>query len=365
MTTIVFRQGATGASGVKNDPLTAAELDANFANLNTYKVEQNELGAILPAATGATGYDGYVRYNPASGQAEIYSNNAWSKFQGATGYTGATGPQGIQGASGATGFQGASGSTGLTGATGTQGINGASGFVGSNGATGVQGASGATGAQGATGPGGTGSIGASGVNGATGPQGIQGASGSTGLTGATGPSGATGISGASGVNGASGFVGSNGATGVQGASGATGPSGTSSVTDDITSNVSYYPMMSDVTSGSPTASYVSSSGLYFNPATGTLNSTIFNSLSDASVKTDVQTVTNAVEIVNKLNGVSFKWTQTGNKSYGIIAQELEQVIPELISEFDGLKSVNYSGITAFLINAIKELDARVKELESK
>jgi len=134
--------------------------------------------------------------------------------------------------------------------------------------------------------------------------------------------------------------------------------------DDTTTNSNvYYPGMANTTSGAWTAATVSSTKLYFNPSTGTLNSTNFNSLSDINYKEEITQIENAVSTVLKLNGVNFKWKENGKKSYGVIAQELEKILPELVSG-DVVKTVNYSGIIAFLINAIKELDARLTQIES-
>ena len=58
------------------------------------------------------------------------------------------------------------------------------------------------------------------------------------------------------------------------------------------------------------------------------------------------------------------WSETGKKSYGVIAQEVEKVLPEIV-EGQETKTVNYSGIIPFLINSIRELDERVKKLENK
>jgi hypothetical protein len=60
--------------------------------------------------------------------------------------------------------------------------------------------------------------------------------------------------------------------------------------------------------------------------------------------------------------VSFTWKDNGNTSYGVIAQELEQVLPALVSGED-IKTVNYDGLIAFLLKAVQEMDARIKELE--
>jgi hypothetical protein len=74
-------------------------------------------------------------------------------------------------------------------------------------------------------------------------------------------------------------------------------------------------------------------------------------------------------LVRQLRGVSFDWREDGpygqeGADLGVIAQEVEQVFPELVRTDDqGYKQVNYIGLIAPLIEAVKELDARVQALE--
>ena len=98
--------------------------------------------------------------------------------------------------------------------------------------------------------------------------------------------------------------------------------------------------------------------------TGVTTATDFNSTSDERLKENITTVENAVEVNNQLRGVRFEWKRDGRPSYGVIAQELEQVLPELVSDTDP-KTVNYNGIIGVLIEAVKELSARVDELENR
>lgn len=98
-------------------------------------------------------------------------------------------------------------------------------------------------------------------------------------------------------------------------------------------------------------------------------------VSDARLKDDVQTIENATEKVNKLRGVSYTWNQgsrKGQREIGVIAQEVEDVVPEIVHEkklpFVGnetYKTVDYEKIVALLIESNKELTARVKQLEAR
>ena len=88
-----------------------------------------------------------------------------------------------------------------------------------------------------------------------------------------------------------------------------------------------------------------------------------NSTSDINLKKDIEVVTSATEMLNELRGVRFIWKENGEPSLGVIAQEVEAILPELVRGEEGDKSVNYSGLIGVLIEAVKELTARVEELE--
>lgn len=90
----------------------------------------------------------------------------------------------------------------------------------------------------------------------------------------------------------------------------------------------------------------------------TVQGTLFET-SDITLKKNVETFPNALSTVEKLRGVEFDWKSTDNHSAGVIAQELEAVLPYLVSNSDGIKSVNYTAIIGVLIEAIKELSDKV------
>lgn len=100
-------------------------------------------------------------------------------------------------------------------------------------------------------------------------------------------------------------------------------------------------------------------------ASGTITALDYNSTSDLNLKTNISKVTNALDLIENINGVSFKWKQSGDNSMGVIAQEVEKVLPELINNSNEYKSVNYNGLIAVLIESIKELKAEIKELKNK
>jgi len=133
------------------------------------------------------------------------------------------------------------------------------------------------------------------------------------------------------------------------------------ISDDTTSTDDFYPTLAAATSGQFSDATVSSTKLFFQPSTGTLNATEFNSLSDAAVKSNIAEIDNGLDVVTALSGVEFDWTDNGNHSAGVVAQDLERVLPHLVStSSDGMKSVNYAGLTAYLLSAVKELSSRLK-----
>jgi len=88
--------------------------------------------------------------------------------------------------------------------------------------------------------------------------------------------------------------------------------------------------------------------------------------SDERLKKDVSTIEGALDKTKQLRGVEFTRIADDARSIGVIAQELEKVIPELvITDDEGIKGVNYAQITGLLIEAVKELSAKVEALESK
>lgn len=97
-------------------------------------------------------------------------------------------------------------------------------------------------------------------------------------------------------------------------------------------------------------------------SSGIITATDFDALSDRRYKENVATVDGALSKVDQLRGVKFDWKESGLPSYGVIAQELEEVLPELVHGNDP-KTVNYNGIIGVLIEAIKELKAEVEELK--
>jgi hypothetical protein len=97
------------------------------------------------------------------------------------------------------------------------------------------------------------------------------------------------------------------------------------------------------------------------------------SISDERLKEDIVGIEDALDKVNTLDGCTFKYKADGKVSAGVIAQQVEKVLPEAVVETkllkvdDGneYKVVNYDALHGLLIEAVKELTKRVEELEAK
>jgi hypothetical protein len=83
------------------------------------------------------------------------------------------------------------------------------------------------------------------------------------------------------------------------------------------------------------------------------------------LKENIQTVSAALDKVMQLRGVSFDWRDGPDSGLGVVAQEVEAVVPEMVhTDEDGYKFVRYSQISALLIEAMKEQQAHIEALEA-
>jgi hypothetical protein len=95
---------------------------------------------------------------------------------------------------------------------------------------------------------------------------------------------------------------------------------------------------------------------------GSITATQYTSTSDISLKENVITIENALKKVLSLRGVEYDRIESGEHQIGVIAQEVEKIIPEVVYG-DEIKSVAYANIVALLIEAIKEQQKEIEELK--
>ena len=291
------------------------------------------------------------------------------------GQTGPQGPAGPMGARGPTGPKGNTGATGATGPQGDTGPTGPQGPAGPTGLTGSKGNTGATGPQGATGPtpvhqwsgtslrfytGSTwgGYVNLKGATGATGPKGNTGATGPTGPEGATGPTGPTGARGLTGATGATGPVGPQGPAGANGS-----PDTATQVRDKLkTVDGSGSGIDADLLDGSHASAFARLSGATFS---STVTAPNFVSSSDARLKTNITPISDALQKVQALTGVTYNVIEGGSREVGLIAQDVQAVAPEAVVETEGVLRLAYGNLVGLLVEAIKDLSAEVEQLKGK
>ena len=93
--------------------------------------------------------------------------------------------------------------------------------------------------------------------------------------------------------------------------------------------------------------------------------------SDIRLKTNLELISNPLHKINQIGGYSFEWNVDkqniySGKDYGVIAQEIEQILPELVDTREsGYKAVKYDKLISLLIEGIKDLSKQVEELKQK
>ena len=203
---------------------------------------------------------------------------------------------------------------------------------------------------------GTWSVGVAGPTGPTGPQGATGPTGPTGPTGAastvagpTGPTGPTGLTGPTGPTGPQGPQGVAGPTGPTGATGPTGPSGNPWGGGTFTGSIAVQGSIT--ATGEITAYY-----------------------SDSRLKTNVSKIDGALNKVMAINGYTYDSSELAESlglpkhmdQIGLMADEVEAVLPELVTQsaIAGYKTIRYDKVVSVLVNAVKEQQAQIEELQA-
>lgn len=114
-----------------------------------------------------------------------------------------------------------------------------------------------------------------------------------------------------------------------------------------------------IATSQPTSTlHVNGSG-YF---TGIVTANSFSSSSDLRLKTNIKTIENPIEKLVEINGVTFNWIKDGSPSIGVIADDVEQVLPELVDS-SYPKSVNYNGLIGLLIECVKTQQNEINSLK--
>lgn len=145
------------------------------------------------------------------------------------------------------------------------------------------------------------------------------------------------------------------------------------VIDDTTTDANRYITFSNQAASTLTQLYVSSGKLLYNPNSGIVTGVDFVSTSDARLKNVLGPIDDSLGRLSQINGVRYTWNalaeQRGilnnSEQIGVLAQEVEAVLPQAVTEADGYKSVNYDKLVPVLIEAIKQLNIKVEDLQKQ
>lgn len=88
--------------------------------------------------------------------------------------------------------------------------------------------------------------------------------------------------------------------------------------------------------------------------------------SDKRLKDNIIHITNSIDLINKIEGVQFDWINNNQHDYGVIAQQLQKILPQaVITQQNTLKRVNYVKMIPFLIQYVKQLNKKIEVLQKK
>lgn len=111
------------------------------------------------------------------------------------------------------------------------------------------------------------------------------------------------------------------------------------------------------TSGS-WGSYTDNSGNF----TATGNVTAY---SDAKLKKNIVTIADPMSLVRRMRGVFYDRIEDDKPGVGVVAQEMQAVLPQVVNENDGTLSVAYGNISGVLIEALKHIEDRLAAVEAR
>ena len=120
--------------------------------------------------------------------------------------------------------------------------------------------------------------------------------------------------------------------------------------------------------------HVAGNGLFTGNITAQGEVTAYLS-SDSRLKQNIKPITSALDIIEGLNPVSYNWNKKAialnsikddiRTNYGVIAQEVEKILPDLVHQTNGYKSVDYIQMIGILLAGVRELNCRINNLENR
>jgi hypothetical protein len=143
-------------------------------------------------------------------------------------------------------------------------------------------------------------------------------------------------------------------------------SGSLSLSDQTTSATTHYPLITTATSGTVTSSNTSSTKFTFQPSTGTLTVTNFVESSSITLKENFTPIDDALNKLLQLSGWIYDRKDGSHQGeVGLIADDVIKIIPNVVTKDDqgNPNGINYSRLSAYLIEAVKELKNEIDGLK--
>jgi hypothetical protein len=105
---------------------------------------------------------------------------------------------------------------------------------------------------------------------------------------------------------------------------------------------------------------------HFIKADGTMRMKEYLTVSDLSLKDNIRDISfeECSNVISQLKAKKYQWKDTGEEAIGMIAQEVENVVPLAVNQTNDLKGINYTSIVPYLIGSIQQLQQKIKILEN-
>jgi hypothetical protein len=140
------------------------------------------------------------------------------------------------------------------------------------------------------------------------------------------------------------------------------------IEDNTTDSATHYPAITTATSGTITSARVTSTKFTFQPSTGTLTVTNFVESSSATLKENFTPIDDALSKLLQLSGWIYDRKDGSHKGEaGLIADDVIKIIPNVVTkdEHGNPSGVNYTRLSAYLIEAVKTLNQKIEDLTGK
>ena len=140
------------------------------------------------------------------------------------------------------------------------------------------------------------------------------------------------------------------------------------IANNTSDSATHYPTFTTATSGTVTTVRVSNSKLTFVPSTGTLTTTALVESSSITLKENFNPITDALDKISNLKGWIYDRKDGSHKNEaGLVAEQVYDVIPNVVTLDDkgNPLGINYTRLSAYLIEAVKTLKNEIVELKSK